>query len=134
MNNKILCITKKEVEAVKSFAKDCKNVFFSEIDGAKILSEESYVREISKAFGFFDKLPMATLEWCNDYLCDLMWIEQESIVLLISNFNVMLTNAPEIKRNIIADFEEIILPWWEEDVIGHMVGGVTRKFLVYLEM
>ena len=77
---------------------------------------------------------MATLEWCNDYLCDLMWIEQESIVLLISNFNVMLTNAPEIKRNIIADFEEIILPWWEEDVIGHMVGGVTRKFLVYLEM
>ena len=35
--------------------------------------------------------------------------------------------------NGIADFEENILPWWEEEVVGHMVGGVPRKFLVYLE-
>lgn len=134
MNNKIFYITKKEAEAVQSFAKDRNNVFFSEIDGAKILSEETYVREISRAFGFFDKLPMATFEWCNDYLCDLMWIKQENIVLLIYNFNVMSINAPETKQNIIADFEEIILPWWDGEVVGHMVGGVPRNFNVYLEV
>lgn len=30
-------------------------------------------------------------------------------------------------------FEGISLPWWEEEVVGHMVDGVSRKFLVYLE-
>lgn len=134
MNNRIIYIAKEESEEVRFFAKKCKNVFFSEIDGAKIQSGENFVQALSKAFSFFDKIPMATLEWCNDYLCDLEWITQESIILLISDFDVMLSNAPKTKENIIKNFEEIILPWWEGDIIGHMVGGIPKKFLVYLEM
>ena len=39
---------------------------------------------------------------------------------------------PETKQNIIADFEEIILPWWDGEVVGHTVGGAPRNFNVYL--
>ena len=31
------------------------------------------------------------------------------------------------------DFAEIILPWWEGEVVGHMVDGKPRGFLIYLE-
>ena len=36
-------------------------------------------------------------------------------------------------RDIILDFDEIILPWWEEKVEEHMVGGQRKVFKVYLE-
>jgi len=29
---------------------------------------------------------------------------------------------------------EITLPWWEGEVVGHLVGGVPRGFSVYLEI
>ena len=45
----------------------------------------------------------------------------------------MLVDNLKLKNDIMADFEEIILPWWEEEVVGHRVGGVPRKCLVYLE-
>ena len=28
----------------------------------------------------------------------------------------------------------IILPWWEGEVVGHMVGAEPREFLLYLEV
>ncbi len=33
-----------------------------------------------------------------------------------------------------SDFEEITLPWWEGEVVGHLVGGVPRGFWIYLEI
>lgn len=45
----------------------------------------------------------------------------------------MLVDDLKTKQNIMADFEEIILPWWEGEVTGHIVGGMPRKFTVYLE-
>ena len=45
----------------------------------------------------------------------------------------MLSDEPKLKKIILDDFEEIILPWWEKEVVGHMVGGTPRGFLVYLE-
>ena len=39
----------------------------------------------------------------------------------------------EAVRVIIEDFEKITLPWWEGEVIGRMVGGKPRGFMVYLE-
>ena len=88
---------------------------------------------MAEAFAFPNKLPEMKRGWYNDYINDLMWIEQKEIVLIINNYDLMLVDNLKLKNDIMADFEEIILPWWEEEVVGHMVGGMPRKFLVYLE-
>lgn len=36
------------------------------------------------------------------------------------------------KAHILEDFENVILPWWETDVINHVVDGKPRFFSVYL--
>lgn len=133
MNNKIVYVTRNEAQLIKADAVQNREIYFAEIDGAEIKTEEDYVRAMAEAFAFLNKLPEMKLGWYNDYINDLMWIEQKEIVLLINNYDLMLVDNLKLKNDIMADFEEIILPWWEEEVVGHMVGGVPRKFLVYLE-
>ena len=133
MNNKIIYVTKNEAKLIKAKALQNSEVYFVEIDGAEIKTEEDYVRTMADAFAFPSDLPRMILGWYDDYIADLMWIEQNEIVLLINNYDLMLVNNPKIKSDIIEDFEESILPWWEKDVVGHMVGGVPRRFSVYLE-
>lgn len=133
MNNKIVYVTRNEAKLIKADAVQNSEIYFVEIDGAGIKTEEDYVRTMADAFAFPSVLPKMILGWYDDYITDLMWIEQNEIVLLINNYDLMLVNNPKIKNDIIKDFEESILPWWEKDVVGHMVGGVPRKFSVYLE-
>lgn len=133
MNNKILYVTKDDADIIKRNAIENENVFFAEIYGDRISTEEDYVKEMSNAFIFPHELPEMKIGWYNDYICDLSWIEHKEIVLIIHNFNCMLVNAMKTKENIMADFKEIILPWWEKEVVGHMVGGNPKQFLVFIE-
>ena len=133
MKNKILCVTKEEAEAIKENSICNKDIFFVEIDGAKIRNEEEYVQAMADAFAFSHKLPGRKLGWYMDYICDLMWIEKNDIVILIRDYDSMLIDDIVTKKIIMDDFVEIILPWWEGEVVGHMVGGKPRGFLIYLE-
>lgn len=133
MNNKIVYIAKDEAKKVKISALKDQDVFLAEIDGARIKTEEDYVQAMADAFAFPQVLPTMKIGWLNDWLNDLMWIKQKDIVLLVHDYDFMLTDDLKIKKNIVADFEEIILPWWEGEVVGHMVGGAPRGFEVYFE-
>ncbi len=133
MNNKIVYVTKDEVEAIKENAILNKDIFFAEIDGARIRTEEEYVQAMAEAFVFPHELPQMIIGWYNDYITDLMWIEQKDIVMLVHDYDLMLMDEPKTKEIIIGDFEEVILPWWEGEVVGHMVGGKPRGFRIYLE-
>lgn len=133
MKNKIVYVTKDEAKEVKMDAIKTGDTFFAEIYGDKIKTEEDYVQAMANAFAFPHALPELKIGWYNDYISDLMWIEQKDIIMIIHNYDLMLVDDLKTKKNIIAGFEEIILPWWEGEVVGHMVGGVPRKFLIYLE-
>ena len=133
MDNKIVYVAKEKAEEIKNCLLYNGDNFIAEIEGAKIRTESDFVRAMSNAFAFPCELPAMKIGWYNDYICDLMWIEQKNIVLIIHEFDLMLCDEPELKKVILDDFEEIILPWWDGDVVGHMVGGTPRKFLVYLE-
>ncbi|MCI8938358.1 MAG: barstar family protein [Lachnospiraceae bacterium] len=131
MDNKIIYITKYEAQEVKMNLN--KNIFFAEIFGEKIETEGKYAQAMANAFAFPHALPEMKIGWYNDYICDLTWIEQEDIILLIHDYDLMLADDLKIKKDIIADFEEIILPWWGGEVVRHMVGVKPRNFLIYLE-
>lgn len=133
MDNKIVYITKAEAKLIKTNAIENGDIYLAEIEGAGIDTEEDYVRAMASAFAFPHELPVMNLGWHDDYMQDLLWIEQKEIVMVVHNFDLMLADDPELKKVIIDDFKEIILPWWEGEVVGHMVGGVPRKFVLYLE-
>lgn len=133
MNNKIVYVTKDEAEVIKENSMYNKDIFFAEINGAQIRTEEEYVQAMVDAFVFPHELPGMKLGWYKDYICDLMWIEQKDIVMLVHDYGLMLLDELNTKKIIMDDFEEIILPWWEGEVVGHMVGGEPRGFLIYLE-
>ena len=133
MNNKIVYITKNEAKKIKTLALNNENVFLAEIEGSKIRTEADYVKEMSNAFNVPMELPSLEIEWYYDDITNLMWIEQPDIILIIHDYDLMLCDDQKIKKEILDDFEEITLPWWEGEVVGHMVGGYPRKFMVYLE-
>lgn len=133
MNNKIVYVTKEEAKEIKNHLLCNEDIFIAEIEGTKIRTEADYVQAMFSAFAFPNELPAMKLGWYNDYICDLMWIRQKNIVLIIHEYDSMLNDDIKLKRTILDDFEEIILPWWESEVIGHMVGGISRGFIVYLE-
>lgn len=62
-----------------------------------------------------------------------MWLEEKDVVILIRSYDCMLADDAKTKQHIIEDFEERTLPWWEGGVTGHMVGGKSRGFMVYLD-
>ena len=133
MSNKIVCITKCEADIIKEDIKENENIFFAEIFGDKINKEEDFVKAMVETFVFPNELPEMKLGWYNDYITDLMWIKQKEIVLIIRNYELMLANDLKIKEIIMTDFKEIILPWWEELIVGHMAGGIPKKSIIYIE-
>ena len=133
MKNKIVYITKKTAELIHADAIRNNNIYIAEIDGREIHTEEDYVRAAVTAFAFPHELPTMKIGWYNDYIMDLMWIKPEEVVFIIHNYDLMLVDHPKLKHDIMSDFRDIILPWWEGEVVGHMVGGKPRKFTVYLE-
>lgn len=136
MKNRIVYVNKQEADAVKAEALGKENVFFAELDGRAIQTEADYVREMEAAMNCpYEKSDMyLKLGWYHDWICELLWLEEEKdVVLLMRDYDFMLVNEEKTKQHIIEDFEKITLPWWEGEVIGRMVGGKPRGFMVYLE-
>lgn len=133
MNNKIVYIATDEVKKIRTDALNDQDVFLAEIDGARIRTEEEYVRAMIDAFAIPHPLLGMKIGILNDWIEDLTWIKQKDIVFIIHDFDSMLLDDLKAKKIIMLDFEEIILPWWDGDVVGHMVGGQPRGFRVYLE-
>ncbi|MDE6847444.1 MAG: hypothetical protein K2J99_16990 [Lachnospiraceae bacterium] len=100
MKNRIIyvTVTKDEAEEIKKNAVKNLDIFFAEIDGAKIIAEEDYVRAMANAFVFPQALPELKIGWYNDYISDLMWIEQKNIVMLTHDYDLMLTDDLKPKK------------------------------------
>lgn len=133
MKNEIRYVSEYEICELKKKLSD--DTFVVEIDGALIQSEEDYVREMITKFQVpYELPPKMVLGWYFDDITDLLWIKENKIVVIIHNFNMMLSGYEDVKQDIIDDFRDITLPWWDGEVVGHMVGGYPRSFMVYLEV
>ena len=135
MKNRIVYVNEQEADAVKAEALQKENVFFAELDGRSIQTEADYVREMELVMNCpYEKSDMyLKLGWYHDWICELLWLGEKDVVLLLRGYDFMLRNNEKTKKRIVEDFEEITLPWWEGEVIGHMVGGKPRSFMGYLE-
>lgn len=135
MKNKIYYVSKARAEEIKAECLSDKDIFLAEIDGAEISTEKEYVCAVWQAICcHLDTEGYEKIGWLRDDLERLHWIPQPDIALIIHNYNLMLREDKKLKTYILEDFYEIILPWWDGDVVGHMVGGEPRGFDVYLEV
>lgn len=127
MNNKIIYISKDEAKEIKMNALKNQDVFLAEIEGARIRTEEEYVQAMADAFAIPQPLLAMKIGFLNDWMSNLLWIKQKDIVLIFHDYDLMLLDDLKAKKIIMLDFEEIILPWWEGDVVGHIVNGIIDE-------
>ena len=131
MKNEMKRININEWNQIYQQLKKKQNVWIAEIDGSKVPTWEDYAHEIEKVFRFptpCDKSMDSYLDWIRD----LSWIDDQEFVLIIRNFSLFLKDDLTTKNEIIDDFKEIILPWWETEVEQCVVGGKAKPFNIYL--
>lgn len=64
-------------------------------------------------------------------MTDLSWIDSNRIIVIIENADEFLKTAPLLKNDIIKDFNEYLLPFWEKEAAQTVVNGQTKDFCVY---
>ena len=136
IDNKIIKVDHDDIKAIKQALTLEPAIFVAEIDGVHIQSLEDYILAIRKKFCFPPSYCMDAIDNINgflDWMRDLDWLhDKRGYVLIIYNFNFFMQNNAKLKKEIIREFSETILPFWQEDVKRVVVGGKPKSFLVYL--
>lgn len=122
MENIVKEIKKSMIKSIMDTINNKEHTFVVEINVHSIQSWKGYISEIQREFNF----PTSCYDSVDrylDWMRDLSWLEKESYIIIINNFKQFLKKDLKLKREIISDFEEIILPYWERK---------SKLFLVYL--
>ncbi len=139
MRNRIFSITIEEAKRMIE-QHQSENIFVAELQGEQITTLAEYYTAIAKAFKFpdlFDKY--RNFDSYLDWITDLTWLtygqKYDGFALFIYDYEekFMCNDLPK-KVSIIETFSEVVLPWWEEEVI-HCTDngcGTARSFQLYL--
>lgn len=128
MNN-LYYISGNEIEKIKAKLNHG-GIYIVELDGNEIENISQFLKVISEAFNF--PVYAKSLDGYLDWIRDLSWIHTNGFLLIIQNFKTFLKNDPNTKNEIIEDFSEIILPWWNGEIEQYQVEGKAKPFHVLL--
>lgn len=131
INNLILSVNSKEIESIRKKMNSNDRAFVVELDGRNIYSWEDYILEVQKKFQF----PTSCIDSVDryfDWIRDLGWLDKEEFALIIYSYSDFIKNDPELKNQIISDFADVILPFWQYEVEDIVVEGKAKPFMVYL--
>jgi hypothetical protein len=131
IKNTINIINSRDLKVLKEKLQVNNRSFVVELDGIKIQSWVDYISEIQSKFRF----PSSCIDSVDrylDWIRDLEWLEQEEFAIIINKFKDFCKDNPKTRNEIIQEFEETILPFWQEDVKNVVVGGSPKSFMVYL--
>lgn len=131
MNNKVIYINKEKLN--KLYYKTQTNILKVVIDGAKINTWKDYWNAVSQLFSFPDLPSYMKSDYHSyyDLMTDLSWLKNENIILIVENADSFLANDLQLKNNIIKDFNEYLLPFWDEEVSKTVINGKKKNFSVY---
>ena len=128
--NKVSHISRRELATIRASINPI-DVYLVELDGKQINNWKDYISLLETGF----KFPTSCIDSIDrylDWIRDLSWISQKEILLVINNFEYFIVDDEDLRTQIIFDFYDLILPFWEEGVKKFVVGGKPRKFNVYL--
>jgi hypothetical protein len=129
--NKVQTIKSDELNQIKKDLMEKPDVFVVEIQGATIQSWEDYILEIQTKFKFPTSC-LDSMDRYEDWIRDLSWLEKEEYVLIINQYQQLLSNDQKLKEIIISSFVDTVLPFWQEEVERVVVEGKAKSFMIYL--
>ncbi|MDQ0087498.1 hypothetical protein J2T12_000892 [Paenibacillus anaericanus] len=130
IDNKVLETNSEEIESLKAELATNDRFLIVELKEA-IQSWEDYISEVQLKF----KFPTTCLDSMDrylDWIRDLEWLDKDGYVLIIYRYLDFLKDDPKLKKEIITDFTDVILPFWQEEVKDVVVNGKAKPFMVYL--
>lgn len=102
------------------------------LEGSKIKSKRDFFSAIEQSLNFPGKCE-GLFSRFDDWITDLGWLEKgKGICIAINSFLEFLSDDIEFKNMLLEDFEEDILPFWENEVVNVIKGGSPRSFVVVL--
>lgn len=131
VENKVISISSKEFEKIKKDLLNNEQMYVVELNGENIQSWENYIIEIQTKF----KFPTSCIDSIDryfDWMRDLDWLKKKSYTLIINKYNLFIYNNIELRNEIISDFKEVILSFWQDEVEEVVVGGKAKLFTLYL--
>ena len=130
MTNKILYLSFDRFEKIKQYIQEDEDCFLVEIYGKECKTADQFYKKISQIMSF--PITAKSFDGFFDWIRDLSWIIPSKIVFVIDNFDLFMLQDTKERSYLLTAFHEDILPWWEEEVKQHVIGGLPRKFDVYL--
>jgi len=106
------------------------SLYIADIKGNDIQNIQDYLNTVNELFKF--PIPTRGFDGYLDWMRDLNWLNMEGYVLIINNFSIFLKDDSKLKKQIISDFVDVILPFWQDEVKEVVVGGKAKPFIVYL--
>ena len=103
------------------------------LDGTEIRTKAEFFESIEKSMKFPGtcKCMFSRLE---DWMRDLSWFPKDrGICIVITGSESFLSGDPAFRKDLKESFEETILPFWEDEVLATVKGGVTRRFYVVMK-
>lgn len=131
LHNKVQEVSLEDFATIKLELIDNPEIFLVELSGSEIQSWDDYVTKMQINFRFPTSCKDSVDRYL-DWMRDLSWIEKEKFILVIHQFDKFLQKLPELKSEIMSDFTDIILPFWQEEVSEVVVGGQAKIFMVCL--
>lgn len=104
------------------------NCHIAIIDGKENKNWDSYIKTIENLYRFPTKDD--NYDGYSDWMRDLSWLEADSFILIIFNYDDLLSNDLLSRKIIINMFRNTILPWWDGEVEKYVVGG-EKKILIF---
>jgi len=131
LQNKIHHVDAIEASKIIQEAWSSTSLHLVELQGKEIQSWVDYISRIENAFKFPTKCE-DIMDRYFDWIRDLEWLGKDGYVLIIHDFKSFLKLDLPLKKMIIDDYAEIILPWWQEDVEKYVGNGKAKPFNIYL--
>lgn len=131
INNRVEEINEKQLHIIKEKVMTNTKILFVELDGKDMYSWDDYITAIQEKFHFPSSCN-DNMDQYLDWIRDLSWLKEEEYIIVIHHFESFLQNNKELKDEIMSDYKDTILPFWEEEVLQVVAEGKAKSFIVYV--
>lgn len=97
-----------------------------QIDGRKLDSYEDYIAIVQKQAQFPTDC-RGNIDVYLDWICDLSWLDVDSIHFLFEHWDSFQQRQPRLARRIVDDIQKSIIPFWQEEAPHCIVQGRTKS-------
>ncbi|MCL2137324.1 MAG: barstar family protein [Coriobacteriia bacterium] len=131
MQNEIHFISKAQASSLKQSIEQEQNTLLVEINGNEVQSWTDYIAIIEDGFDL-PKQTVNSIDSYLDWMRDLSWLDKESFVLIINDYDEFLKDDLPLKAIILEDYKDTLLPWWQSERASFVVNGQLKPFNIYL--